>query len=269
MAAIKITQVCVVAAMLVSLSPGTLVVRPASAQRSVEGGTVKTVWDGVYTAAQAARGQSVYNTSGAVPRSACSDCHSEDLTGARGPALAGAPFMDSWSEDNLSSLFTMIKTDMPRNDRGTLSDTQYLDIVAYIFQVNGFPAGTEELPLDTDAQKSLQIEGKDGPAPIADFSLVKAVGCLVQDPDSSWLLINVAKLLRTRDGNVSQGAALEDAKAMALGTQTFHLMDTYTVPNIDVHEGQRMEAKGTINRVPEGDRIHLNSLQMVASSCEQ
>ena len=240
-------------------------VRPAQ----VEGGTVKTVWDGVYTAAQAARGQSVYNTSGAVPRSACRDCHSEDLTGARGPALAGAPFMDSWSEDNLSSLFTMIKTDMPRNDRGTLSDTQYLDIVAYIFQVNGFPAGTEELPLDTDAQKSIQIEGKDGPVPIADFSLVKAVGCLVQDPDSSWLLINVAKLLRTRDGNVSQGAALEDAKAMALGTQTFHLMDTYTVPNIDAHEGQKMEAKGTINRVPEGDRIHLNSLQMVASSCEQ
>ena len=245
----------------------------------VASSTSKTVWDGVYTAEQAARGQSVFNISGgAIPQSACRDCHAEDLTGARGPALTGNRFMESWSEDSLSSLFTMIKTDMPRNDRGVLSDTQYLDIVAYIFQVNGFPAGTEELPLNTDAQKSIQIEGEDGPAPIADFSLVKAVGCLVQDPDGSWLLINVGTLFRSRGGNVSQGAALKDAEAVPLGTQTFNLLDTYTTPDIDAHKGQKVEAKGLISRSPEGERlvhlqpvddgIHLSSLQTVASSCE-
>src|SRR6185295_569107 len=61
----------------------------------------RTVWDGVYTPAQADRGQSGYGWN-------CKRCHGEDLT-ASGNVLRGGKFMDHWREDNLKSLFSTLK----------------------------------------------------------------------------------------------------------------------------------------------------------------
>ena len=49
--------------------------------------------------------------------------------------------MERWREDSLHSLFTTMSTLMPRNDPGILSDGEYLDILAYVLQSNGFPTG--------------------------------------------------------------------------------------------------------------------------------
>src|SRR5258706_2828763 len=62
----------------------------------------KSIWDGVYSEAQAQRGSVAY-------RAACSSCHRGDLSGQNG-VLTGTTFMNRWREDNLNSLFTNINT---------------------------------------------------------------------------------------------------------------------------------------------------------------
>ena len=66
-----------------------------AASASAWGEEAKSVWDGVYSAPQAARGEAVYAAE-------CSRCHREDLTGYNN-ALIGGPFMDRWREDTLES----------------------------------------------------------------------------------------------------------------------------------------------------------------------
>src|SRR5437868_2246110 len=101
---------------------------PAAAQEK----PVRTVWDGAYTSAQAERGQGFYAKS-------CLRCHGEDLSRS-GNVLLGSKFMNQWSEDSLKSLFTQLKASMPRNAPQSLSDGEYLDIVAFVLRENSFPA---------------------------------------------------------------------------------------------------------------------------------
>src|SRR3989442_361240 len=132
----------------------------------------KTVWDGVFTAAQADRGREAYAVH-------CKSCHSDDLTGGAGPALKGEQFIDNWREDSAKSLFTFIQMQMPANRaRGSLSDETYVDILAHILSANMFPVGSKELT--TDALGSIEVVGKDGPAPIPKFALISVAGCLAK-----------------------------------------------------------------------------------------
>src|SRR5438067_7688450 len=76
------------------------------------GAAHKTIWDGVYTDAQATSGQAVYTQY-------CAQCHSTNLGGGANqgaPALKGDKFIEAWREDSLDSLFTKIRTTMPRRD---------------------------------------------------------------------------------------------------------------------------------------------------------
>ena len=66
-----------------------------------------TVWDGIYTDAEAENGWSTY-------AAACSRCHGDVLEGRNGPALTGDHFLESWREDTLENLFAVIKTMPPR-----------------------------------------------------------------------------------------------------------------------------------------------------------
>ncbi len=98
-----------------------------------------TVWDGLYTAAQAARGKALYTDK-------CALCHGADLGGHEmAPALAGSTFIDNWSSQSVGDLAERIHTSMPLNDPGSLRVRQVADIVAYILGDNGFPAGSVEL----------------------------------------------------------------------------------------------------------------------------
>jgi mono/diheme cytochrome c family protein len=72
-----------------------------------------SVLDGVYTRAQAERGEAVYSAS-------CIGCH--EGQDADGPELTGRVFLDRWREDTLEPLFTFIKTTMPGNAPGSLDD---------------------------------------------------------------------------------------------------------------------------------------------------
>jgi hypothetical protein len=145
----------------------------------------KTVWDGVYTAAQAGRGRDIYN-------SHCVDCHTGDLVFG----LKGNPFMLNWSEDSLQSLFDEMKSTMPQKAPSTLSDQQYLDVLALVLQKNGFPEGRRDLRVDS--LRNVQITGRNGPQPLPSGAQVQAVGCLTKGDGTSWSLSKTLPLVRSR-----------------------------------------------------------------------
>jgi mono/diheme cytochrome c family protein len=80
---------------------------------------------GVYSAAQAARGQAVY-------KEQCGSCHGEAMEGTIGPAMAGAVFLEAWSARPLNELVEKIQKTMPFNLPGSLSRQQSIDLAAYI-----------------------------------------------------------------------------------------------------------------------------------------
>jgi cytochrome c len=120
----------------------------------------KTVWDGVYSEKQAHRGEAIYMDH-------CTMCHGDDLSGDTpynpSPQLAGKAFLLRWDEKDLGSLFTLIRTQMPKDDPGTLNRQDYIDLVAFLLRSNKFPAGKEELTSDAKALKNVTIL-KDNPA---------------------------------------------------------------------------------------------------------
>src|SRR5437762_4526192 len=150
--------------------------------------STKSIWDGVYSETQAQRGSIAY-------RAACSSCHRGDLGGQNG-VLIGTTFMNRWREDNLNSLFTNIKTTMPRNNPGILKEDMYVDIITYILQQNSFPAGPDELK--PDALKTVQIVGKGGAEALPAGALAQTFGCITAGPDNTWLLTRATTPVRAR-----------------------------------------------------------------------
>ena len=114
----------------------------------------KTVWDGVYSEAQAGRGKKLYIAS-------CAACHQESLTGADlAPALKGDEFLLLWNDRTLGDLVDRVMKTMPQDAPGTLTLEQNTDIVAYMLSVNRMPAGMSDLPADAAAQKAIAIVRK-------------------------------------------------------------------------------------------------------------
>jgi quinoprotein glucose dehydrogenase len=104
----------------------------------------RTVWDGVYTEAQAERGRSSYEQ-------ACRSCHRDDLRGDNtAPSLVGESFLFLWGDMKVGELSARIQKLMPPERPGSLSAETYTDIVAFILQKNEFPAGGTELGVDSE-----------------------------------------------------------------------------------------------------------------------
>jgi mono/diheme cytochrome c family protein len=109
----------------------------------------KTIWDGVLTSEQAARGKERYEK-------ACASCHKADLLGeSAAPPLVGSQFVDRWVGSNLDDLVTTIRRSMPQDAPDSLGTAGYVDIVGYLLTVNGSPAGSRELPLEPEALKQI------------------------------------------------------------------------------------------------------------------
>ena len=122
------TAACGVAFLLV----GAAIAHAQSADRNV--------WTGVYTAEQAERGKTVYAEQ-------CASCHGATLAGGDvAPPLSGSAFLNNWNNTSAGDLFDRIRTTMPQSNPGSLSGKAVSDIEAYMFQVNGFPAGQMPLP---------------------------------------------------------------------------------------------------------------------------
>lgn len=96
----------------------------------------RTVRDGIYSDAQAARGEAIY-------RQQCASCHGNALEGAQAPPLVTDVFVSRWQTQPLSDLVGKIRNTMPAEAPGTLTPQQSADIVAHILKTGGFPSGTE------------------------------------------------------------------------------------------------------------------------------
>jgi mono/diheme cytochrome c family protein len=103
---------------------------------------------GVYTAAQATAGATIYTAQ-------CSMCHGAKLEGISGPALAGSDFMSKWSGQTADDLRDVIATQMPLTSPGSLKPAEVMSVLAYILQQNKYPAG--DTPLTADKTKSVKI----------------------------------------------------------------------------------------------------------------
>jgi cytochrome c5 len=217
------------------------------------------IWQGVYTTAQAERGKAVFNTT-------CLRCHGEDLGGTTAPALKGDRFQSSWGSDVIESLFTKIRDTMPPNFGSTLEDQVKLDIVTYILQVNGYPAGPSDLVVGSPDLASTQILKKGEQAGVQNFSLIQTVGCLTSGANSTWTLTRTAEPVPTREEAPSE-KGLAAAAAKPLGTRTFRLISA--VPfKPESHSGQKVEARGLIYNEPGDERINLTSLKPTGGTCQ-
>ena len=100
----------------------------------------KTVWDGVYSEAQAARGAALYDRE-------CSSCHGPGAGGGgMAPSLTGLAFTANYDGLTVDDLFERNRTTMPVGKEGALTREQNADITAFMLQVNRFPAGSADLP---------------------------------------------------------------------------------------------------------------------------
>lgn len=105
----------------------------------------RNVWDGVFTADQAAQGKALFEAK-------CVTCHGAELMGAEmAPPLAGGVFIGNWAGQSVGDLATRIHITMPGNDPGSLNNAEVALAVAYILSFNKFPAGTTPLPSDDAA----------------------------------------------------------------------------------------------------------------------
>ena len=98
---------------------------------------------GVFTPAQASGGERTFNR-------VCAACH--DTT-----EFSGGRFRLSWVGRTVGDLFDSISTLMPEGDPGSLSPGEYASLVAYLLQVNGYPAGEMPLPAELPALRLMEI----------------------------------------------------------------------------------------------------------------
>lgn len=101
---------------------------------------------GIYTAGQAARGSNLYALN-------CASCHT--------PAShAGPAFAAKWEGRPLADLFEYVRGAMPKSDPGSLTQREYILVLAYLLKMNGMPAGPQELPADSLELKKIRIDLK-------------------------------------------------------------------------------------------------------------
>ncbi len=237
----------VASALLVSLGLIGLGTAPLNAQAS--NGKGRTVWDGSYTDAQAARATATFSQS-------CANCHTLGPEG-KGP-LTGDAFWKGFTQKTVADLLTFVKTNMPNGvNAGSLSASTYNDLVALILKSNGFPAGTTEVAPDTVA--GVQIIPKDGPGELPANTLVRVVGCLSKS-GSDWVLVNATvpeRIERT-------GPGADDANRQ-LGNRSLALK--FVLTRLDPFTGQRLSVSGMLIGTGGAEGINVTTVNRVAETC--
>jgi mono/diheme cytochrome c family protein len=105
----------------------------------------RTTWDGVYTEAQANRGEALY-------KEHCLRCHGATLQGNGEGALplTGATFGATWNGVTLGAMLERVRLSMPQDKPATMSRQQIADLLAFVLRSNKFPAGDAELAKQVD-----------------------------------------------------------------------------------------------------------------------
>jgi S-disulfanyl-L-cysteine oxidoreductase SoxD len=223
-----------------------------------------SVLDGVYTPAQARRGQAQFEQH-------CAACHRNDLGGIAGPALKGDRFLDQWREFPLDVLVNDMGTQMPLRNPGSLAAAAYVDIAAYILEANGLPSGRDELTQAVASSVLFVAPGGSKPLPTSAPALV--AGCMTKEPGTGWFLTSASEPARTLNPYEFMGAELETARQTALGGQVVRLQNLEALPGstgaADQLVGRKVAAKGILVRHEKGTRLNVATLNVIGDSCER
>jgi cytochrome c len=110
----------------------------------------KSVNDGIFSDAQAARGEAAYKKD-------CSSCHGEGLEGdGFAPALSGSEFMSAWTGTTVGDLYDRIRISMPPSNPASVPAQAKVDIIAFMLKTNKFPAGKTDLA--PEGLKDIKVE---------------------------------------------------------------------------------------------------------------
>ena len=126
-----------------------VLVAAASAVQAQTASDMRPATAGVYKEAQAISGDSLFQRN-------CISCHTPQFH-------ADDQFRMNWLGRTVYDLFKLLKTTMPEDNIGGMSDDDYTRVIAYILKLNGFPAGADSLSADSLAQKRIRI-GSDSSA---------------------------------------------------------------------------------------------------------
>ena len=124
--------------------PETTAPAPGSSPPEVATPAGSSVLDGVFTAAQASRGETRFGQ-------VCAACH-------RITDFAGGRFRVVWVGRTVGDLFVTMSTRMPGDNPGSLSPDEYADIIGYMLRENRYPEGDGDLAADAPTLQGIRIE---------------------------------------------------------------------------------------------------------------
>jgi mono/diheme cytochrome c family protein len=223
-----------------------------------------SVLDGVYTSAQARRGQAQFEDH-------CASCHRRDLGGIAGPALKGDRFLDQWREFPLEVLVNDMAAQMPLRNPGALPASTYVDIAAYVLEANGLPTGQQELTKEVAASVLFVAPG--GPRPLPTSSPAMIAGCMTKEAGAGWFLTSASEPARTLNPYEFTDSELKSASQIAPGGGLFRLQNLDALPGsseaADRLVGQKVLAKGILVRAEKGNRLNVAALNALGGTCER
>jgi len=221
-----------------------------------------SVLDGVYTPAQARRGQAQFEQH-------CASCHRQDLGGTLGPALKGERFLDQWREFPLEVLVNDMRAQMPQRAPGTLPVNTYVDIAAYLLEANGLPAGSQELTPDVASR--VRFVAPDGPKPLPTSSPALIAGCLTRETGTGWFITSASDPVRTLNPYEFTDSELRTARELPSGAGLFRLQNLDALPGstdaVDRLAGQKVAAKGILVRADKGSRLNVAAVTALGGAC--
>jgi alcohol dehydrogenase (cytochrome c) len=93
-----------------------------------------------FTQAQVDSGRSIYEKN-------CISCHGAQLEGGAGRALSGNIFKKNWEDGSrtLEEFYFVMRSTMPPTAPGSLTETQYLDVISFVLSKNGYAASSDPL----------------------------------------------------------------------------------------------------------------------------
>jgi mono/diheme cytochrome c family protein len=104
----------------------------------------RSTGEGVYNREQWMRGRDLY-------AGLCASCHAA-------ATHVGPVFTKSWAGKKLADLFIFLRDQMPKNEPGSLTEQEYVDVISYMLRMNGMPAGVAELKADSLALTRIRID---------------------------------------------------------------------------------------------------------------
>ncbi|MCH8174489.1 MAG: PQQ-binding-like beta-propeller repeat protein [Proteobacteria bacterium] len=156
-------------------------------------GNTPTAEASVLFASQADAGAQAYATN-------CAVCHGANLQGsALGPILSGQSFLGQWGRQSPADFYNYIKANMPPGDNESVSDADYINIVAHVMRSSGVADTNPMLTAQSDYPLASNIPGaaaffagQAGPQAEAPTGVIRAGTVENYSPITDAMLINPA-----------------------------------------------------------------------------